>query len=62
MIPLALACVLGGCLDVPIGTTSDTLPETIVKEFTRQNPTKTKNPACYVNGVFYKDCPEANYD
>ena len=62
MIPLAIACVLGGCLDVPIGTTSDTLPETIVKEFRRQNPRKTTNPSCYVMGTFYVECPEVNYD
>ena len=62
MIPLALACVLGGCLDVPIINSNDTLPETVIKEFRRQNPRKTKNPSCYVMGEFYRECPEVSYD
>ena len=62
MIPLAIACVLGGCLDVPIDTSSDTVPEAIAREFRRQNPKQTKNPSCYVMGEFYTECPEVNYD
>ncbi len=62
MIPLTLLCVLTGCLDVPITTSPDTLPEAISTEYRRQNPIKTTNPSCYVNGVFYTECPEVNYD
>ena len=62
MIPLALACVLGGCLDVPIRSSTDTLPQIIVKEYQRQNPKQTTNPSCYVMGTFYVECPEVNYD
>ena len=60
MIPLALACVLGGCLDVPIGTTSDTLPETIVKGFRRQTPKQTTNPSSYAVGTCCGECPSGN--
>ncbi len=62
MIPLTIACVLGGCLDLPIRTSNDTLPEIVVNEFRRHNPKQTTNPSCYVMGTFYKECPEVNYD
>ena len=62
MIPLALTCILSGCLDVPIGNSSDTLPEAIAKEYRRQNPKQTQNPSCYVRGKFYRECLEVNYD
>mgnify|MGYP001213657520 CR=1 FL=1 len=62
MIPLVMMCTISGCLDVPIITSIDTVPEAIINEYQRQNPKKTKNPSCYVMGEFYVECPEVNYD
>jgi len=62
MIPLSVACILGGCLDFPIITNPRTIPQLVRDEIKRQNPPKTKNPSCYVMGQFYKECPEVDYD
>ena len=53
MIPLTLACILGGCLDVPI----DNRPihrQILEDQFSSR--TKPNKYSCYRNGEFYVDC------
>lgn len=58
MIPLLIGCVFGGCLDVPVNVNNREPWEQVAAEFGRQNPPKMKNPSCYIDGEFYKSCPE----
>ncbi len=52
MIPLALMCVLGGCLDQPIDNRT---PQQQVRSQFSSKPTYS----CYgYDGTFYKDCSE----
>lgn len=52
MIPLALMCALGGCLDQPIDTRS---PQQQLQDRFSSTPTYS----CYGgDGTFYKDCSE----
>jgi len=57
MIPLAIACIFGGCLDVPVNVNNREPWEQVADEFRRQNPTNTMNPSCYIEGKFYTSCP-----
>lgn len=58
MIPLALGCILSGCLDVTINVNNREPWEQVADEFRRQNPPQATNPSCYIEGEFYKSCPE----
>ena len=54
MIPLAMMCFLGGCLDLPIDTRQ---PERQIKDsLSRQFPGNRVSVSCYVDGIFYRDC------
>lgn len=53
MISLTVACIIGGCLDIPI----DTRPihrQILDDQFGR----KEQVQSCYINGKFHKQCPE----
>jgi len=53
MIPLAMMCLLGGCLDLPIDNRK---PERIIQEsISKQFPDRV-TVSCYVDGTFYRDC------
>lgn len=53
MIPLTLACIIGGCLDVPVDTRP--LHRQIYEDQIRGR--QTVRAACYVGETFYKVCP-----
>ena len=58
MIPLTLACIIGGCLDFPI----DNRPihrQILDDQFGRKEEVRK---SCYINGKFYKQCPEEDDD
>lgn len=58
MIPLTLFCVLNCASNIPLIVGDRPLPNAIIDEFVRQNPTKeTNRPACYIEGDFFKSCP-----
>jgi len=58
MIPLALGCIIGGCLDVPININNRGPFEQAVEQLRRQNPGSPTNLSCYIEGEFYVSCPE----
>jgi len=56
MISLTLACILGGCLDIPIDTRD---PHEIIRdEWNRQTTRRESSSSCYIRGEFYQQCPK----
>jgi len=58
MITILSACVLMGCVDVPLIVSNDPVAsyfEYITKP--RQRVEKER-PACYINGEFFTSCPK----
>lgn len=61
MFIIPIACILTGCLS-DINTRKfdkivDDPPKALITELSRQNKSKGINPACYINGEFFKSCP-----
>ena len=58
MISVPLFCILSSCIDVPVNINNRQPWEQFSYEFQRQNPPKVTNPSCYVDGEFFKSCPD----
>ena len=57
MIVPIVGCIIAGCLqDIPVVVGGDPIIYHI-RSVTQRKP-KAPKMACYVNGVFYKECPQ----
>jgi len=57
MITLLGACVLMGCIDVPIIVSNDPVRAYAEHVFKPKEKIDRIRPACYIEGVFYETCP-----
>ena len=62
MFILPITCILTGCLtDVELrdfNRITDNPVQGTIEQIKKQNPVEGIKPACYIDGLFYRSCPE----